>query len=35
MCLGFFNHAQAANLAFVGQVAYKYLLKSTPELENT
>jgi hypothetical protein len=27
---------QGANLCFaVGQVAYKYLLKSTPELEST
>jgi drug/metabolite transporter (DMT)-like permease len=32
--LGFFT--QGANLCFaVGQVAYKYLLKSTPELEST
>jgi hypothetical protein len=35
MCFRFFNHA-GANLCFaVGQVAYKYLLKSTPELEST
>jgi drug/metabolite transporter (DMT)-like permease len=34
MC--FFLITHGANLCFaVGQVAYKYLLKSTPELEST
>jgi hypothetical protein len=35
MCFRFLI-TQGANLCFaVGQVAYKYLLKSTPELEST
>jgi hypothetical protein len=35
MCFLGFDHARCQPCFAVGQVAYKYLLKSTPELEST